>query len=351
MKFYIRPIPILDPTLASAAVANGCGRKIAGSPAVFTQIERISRGQEGRATREVLYLSNCDLDPGERDCLERICAPRMPFAGRGLGRPLLMGVVNATPDSFSDGGCLKSTEAVVAHGVRLAREGAEIVDFGGESTRPGAEEVGVEEELDRVVSAVRQFVRSAPDAIASIDTRKARIAAAAIEAGTRIVNDVSAMARDSEMPGLVANSGASVCLMHSQGEPATMQQAPVYDDVVLDVYDWLEARVRETVRSGTGMHRIAIDPGIGFGKTLEHNLALLRDISIFHGLGCAVLLGASRKSFIGQLSGESEPARRIAGSVAVAVQAAGAGVHILRVHDVAETAQALAVWSRIAGRN
>jgi dihydropteroate synthase len=253
-----------------------------------------------------------------------------------------MGVVNATPDSFSDGGRHASLEAAVAHARRLVAEGADIIDIGGESTRPGADPVPIEEELRRVVPVVRALATE--NVCLSIDTRRAAVMRAALAAGAKVVNDVTALSGDPESLGVVAGSGASVVLMHMLGDPPTMQRAPRYDDVVGEVAVFLAQRVAACRAAGVTDDRICIDPGIGFGKTVAHNLALLRDLPSLRLPGIALLVGASRKSFIARLSRDEDVSQRLPGSLAVALHAADAQVDILRVHDVAETRQALEIW-------
>jgi dihydropteroate synthase len=264
-------------------------------------------------------------------------------------RPLVMGVVNVTPDSFSDGGDFAAPEAAIAQGKALAAAGADILDVGGESTRPGAEPVAPEEELRRVRPVI-EGLRGLGRPI-SIDTRHAAVMQGALEAGATIINDVSALA-EAESLALAAASGVPVMLMHMPGEPRTMNRAPRYDCVTLDVYDALAARVQACLAAGIPRGRIAIDPGIGFGKWTHHNLAILEALALFHGLGCALLLGASRKRFLARATPEGSlpPKARLAGSLAAALQGAGQGVQILRVHDVAETAQALDLWRALHAR-
>jgi dihydropteroate synthase len=259
--------------------------------------------------------------------------------------PKLMGVVNVTPDSFSDGGRYLDAQAAIRHGEKLARDGAEILDVGGESTRPGAEPVGAGEELRRVEPVVSAL---AGVATVSIDTSKAAVAAAAIDAGAAIVNDVTALRGDPAMPGLCAERGVGVVLMHMPGDPRTMQDDPRYDDVVDDVKAFLAVRLESAVGEGIDEERIWLDPGIGFGKTLEHNLELLRRLGELRELGRPLVVGTSRKSFIGKVDG-SAVEDRIGGSIASSVLAAAEGAEVLRVHDVAEMAQALTVVGAILG--
>lgn len=258
-------------------------------------------------------------------------------------RTIVMGIVNVTPDSFTDGGMFLTTDDAVRHGARLVDEGADVLDVGGESTRPGAEPVDVAEELRRVIPVIEGLTQIQQTTPISIDTRKPEVARAALEAGARIVNDVTA-GRDGAMLEAVADTGAGIVLMHMLGEPQTMQDDPRYDDVVLEVFAYLEARINAARAAGIPPARIAADPGLGFGKTLGHNLKLLASLSLLHGLGVPLLVGASRKRFIGGLGEGKDPRSREPGSHAAAIAAASQGVQILRVHDVEGTSQALAVW-------
>jgi dihydropteroate synthase len=253
----------------------------------------------------------------------------------------IMGVLNVTPDSFSDGGEWFAHEAAVARGHELVAQGAAIVDVGGESTRPGADPVGEAEELERVVPVVEALAGAA--AQVSVDTSKASVARAALAAGAGYVNDVTALRGDPAMAGLVADAGCDVCLMHMLGEPRTMQRDPRYDDVVSDVKAFLEERVAAAVAAGVAEERISVDPGIGFGKTLEHNLTLLRRLDEIVALGRPVVVGTSRKSFLGRITGRDDPHQRVMGTVATNVLAYERGARVFRVHDVSATRDALAV--------
>lgn len=263
------------------------------------------------------------------------------FAGVPLGRPLVMGIVNVTPDSFHSASRMPLPELAAAHGRRLMEDGADILDIGGESTRPGAAVVLESVEIERVVPVVRAL--AGRGALVSIDTRHPAVMVAALKAGARIVNDIAGLA-DPESRRIVRESGAFAVVMHMQGEPGNMQAEPHYEDCLAEVYDWLAARVAQCVADGIAKEKIAIDPGIGFGKTLEHNLALLKGLEKFKEIGCPVLLGASRKSFIAHLCGGIPSEERLPGSLAAALWGCAKGVDIIRVHDVAETAQALRVW-------
>jgi dihydropteroate synthase len=263
-----------------------------------------------------------------------------------LGRPAVMGVLNVTPDSFSDGGRYLDTEAAVRHGLLLAEQGATFLDVGGESTRPGAAPVGVEEELRRVIPVIERL-RGATAAVISIDTSKPEVMRAAAAAGAALINDVRALRE----PGALAaarDSGCGVCLMHMQGEPRTMQLEPVYADVVNEVRTFLAERVAACRAAGIETWRLAVDPGFGFGKTLEHNLALLRNLGELRVAGLPLAVGLSRKSMVGKLTGRHE-GERVLGSVVLAVMAALAGASIVRAHDVAETVEALKVVTAVRG--
>lgn len=254
-----------------------------------------------------------------------------------------MGILNVTADSFSDGGQFLDRDAAIARGLELQRIGVDIVDVGGESTRPGAQPVSLEEERARVLPVVKALAKAG--AIVSVDTRHPAIMREAVAAGAAIINDVTALEGDPHSLATAAECGVPVILMHMQGEPQTMQVNPRYDSAALDIYDYLTRRLEACATAGIDPSRVVVDPGIGFGKTLAHNLQLFEQLALFQGLGCAVLLGASRKSFISKLHpGATAPKQRLAGSLAAALFGLQRGVQILRVHDVAETSQAVAVW-------
>jgi dihydropteroate synthase len=334
LTLRLRPLPRCS-ALDRPVHRHDVALPVAGSALVWAEEVDVV---EGRQTRDGLLTT--DLDPAQRD---RLSAPRPALCGLTLDRPRIMGILNLTPDSFSDGGRLADTQAAVAAAQAMARD-ADILDIGGESTRPGADPVPVAQEIARTVPVIRAIRDAGITTPISIDTRNAATARAAIAAGADMVNDVSALSHDPEMAPLVAETGVPVCLMHAAGDPRTMQADPRYGDVVAEVLDALEARIAHARDAGISRDRVIVDPGIGFGKTLEHNLTLLRWLPVFHDLGCAVLLGASRKRFIGTVTGVDQAADRLAGSLAVALHGAGQGVHVLRVHDVAQTRQALAMW-------
>lgn len=260
--------------------------------------------------------------------------------------PILMGIVNVTPDSFSDGGQFLDPAKAIAHGQRLVEEGAHILDIGGESTRPGAAPVSIEEELHRVVPVIEGLKDCG--VMLSIDTRHAAVMEAALKAGVRMVNDVSALTHDPESMHVVAKAGCYVCLMHMKGDPQTMQDAPRYEDVFAEVYVYLENRIAACRANGIEMNRIIADPGIGFGKNLEHNLILLNRLADFESLMVPMMLAASRKRFIDAVFGASVPDQRLGGSLAAAIAGYQRGARVFRVHDVAETRQALTVAKAIS---
>ena len=275
-------------------------------------------------------------------------SPRLDCNGRllRLDRPRVMGIVNATPDSFSGGGACFDVEAVVAHGLRLAEEGADVLDIGGESTRPGAQEVPVEEELRRVVPVIERLARETALPL-SIDTSKPEVMRAAVAAGAGMLNDVYGLRREGALDA-AAELGVPVVLMHMLGEPRSMQDAPEYDDVVGEVHRFLAERIFAAEMAGIARRNIVVDPGFGFGKTTQHNLQLLAQLRRFTELGVPVLAGLSRKRSIGELTSRSDPRERVAGSVAAHLIAAQHGATILRVHDVAATVDALKVWNAVA---
>ena len=273
--------------------------------------------------------------------------PTLDCAGRALklDRPRVIGIVNVTPDSFSDGGEHATTDAAIAHGLRLAEEGADALDIGGESTRPGADEVPVEEELRRVIPVIEALARATSLPI-SIDTSKPEVMRAAVIAGAGMINDVYALRREGALEA-AASLNVPVILMHMRGEPRSMQDAPQYDDVVGDVHRFLAERIFAAEMAGIPKARIVVDPGFGFGKTTEHNIALLARLDTIADLGVPVLAGLSRKRTIGQLTGRDDPHARVHGSVAAHLIAAQRGAKLLRVHDVAATVDALKIWAAV----
>lgn len=328
-KDYYRPIVQSDVCKPKGA------SPLVGGKLWFTQVEKMTCG----SASEVVAASDIPTE-----IFANLTKPRARFCGVNMQHPAIMGILNTTPDSFSDGGQHFSLENAVNGAKAMISAGADIIDIGGESTRPGADFIPAEEEIRRtapVISALR--VAGVATSI-SIDTRKAVVARNAFDAGAQLFNDVTALSFDPDSLTTAGEIGASVCIMHAVGDPKTMQDNPVYENILLDVYDYLEDRIAACIAAGIAREKIMIDPGIGFGKTQDHNLQLLRGISLFHGLGCPILLGVSRKRFIGTIGNAPVAADRVAGSIAVGLNALSQGVQMLRVHDIAETKQAIALW-------
>ncbi|MDH3240311.1 MAG: dihydropteroate synthase [Alphaproteobacteria bacterium] len=344
-KLYLRPI-------CTPAGVAGPAARVGGAWAGFDLVEVIQRdGASATVARTDLSGLRAwagGLGTAERrrieELLARITEPRAAIAGIAMDAPCLMGVLNVTPDSFSDGGDFAAAEDAIARGRALSEAGASILDIGGESTRPGSDPVPAPEEAGRVLPVIAAL---AGESVISIDSRKASVMAQAVSAGAAIINDISALAGDDGALCLAARLAVPVMLMHCRGEPKTMQVAPAYDHPAGEIFDYLEARIAACEAAGIPRARIAVDPGIGFGKALAHNLAILSHLSLFHGLGCPVLIGVSRKSFIGHISGENAPKKRLPGSLAAMIAGLGQGVQMVRTHDVGETSQALAVWRAI----
>ncbi|HVJ53888.1 MAG TPA: dihydropteroate synthase [Aliidongia sp.] len=354
-SFYLGPRALLSGGAAEAAIEAGTAIPI-GRPGEAAACLEILVRQDGGARSVLVAAADfprwLDTNPGPaadrlRLLAGRLSAPRRPWAGLALDRPLVMGIVNVTPDSFSDGGDFLDPAAAVAHGLALRGAGADILDIGGESTRPGAEPVPPEVEVARVVPVVRALAEAG--AIVSIDTRHTPVMAAAVEAGARIVNDVTAL-QDKGAVELAARLRLPVALMHMQGAPQTMQADPRYDHAVLDVFDFLEARIAACEAAGIARADILVDPGIGFGKSLAHNLQLLDGLGLLRATGCGLLLGVSRKGFIARVRGGSHAKSRLGGSLGAGLAGIMRGADMLRVHDVAETVQALSVVKAIDDR-
>ncbi len=351
-KYYLRPLGRLTrpPGLINAAPDRMV--RIGGrADTVFSAFELIERHASGWIDRRVVSVDEArqlmampsTMGTRLKTAMAHFMAPRSAIANLPLDRPRIMGIVNVTPDSFSDGGSFKTPKDAVAHALRLEEEGAELLDIGGESTRPGADPVTVDEELRRIIP-VLEGLRGKTRARLSVDTRRAEVMRRVASAGAHVLNDVSALMFDPQSLRVATETKLPIVLMHAQGDPATMQKDPQYADALLDVFDHLEARIEVCVRAGVARERLILDPGIGFGKTVLHNLEIMGGLSLLHGLGVPVMLGASRKSFIGALSGAIDPKDRVMGSVAAALSGAMQGAQILRVHDVAATRQALTIW-------
>lgn len=349
---YLAPAGLLTGQAARSAVAARVARPLAGRQDVaFSLLGVFLRQPGGGATLTMAAeaaVTTRAAQAGEAvaahvaETLDALSRPRPSFAGLSLDRPRIMGILNVTPDSFSDGGDRFAADTAIADGLAMLEAGADILDVGGESTRPGAETVAPDEEIRRVVPVVRALAERG--AVVSIDTRNAATMEAAVAAGARIVNDVTALTWDPQSLPTVARLQVPVVLMHIQGTPQTMQANPVYDVAPLDVLDWLRTRVAAARAAGVAAQDICIDPGIGFGKTLDHNLQVLAWSGLLHGLGLPLLLGLSRKSFIGRLSRGEAPKDRLPGTIAADQMGLDRGLQIIRVHDVAEAHQATIVW-------
>jgi dihydropteroate synthase len=343
-RILLRPTAFVDSPFGN----DGKVARLAGGLNWFAALELIRIDGHKRQSAELVPVDCIEdrLDDDMAAQWKELTSPRPPLRlGERLIRldqPQTMGIINATPDSFSDGGRFADAASAAEAGSDMASKGAAIIDVGGESTRPGAKMVWEGDEIERVVPVIRQLAGGG--VAVSIDTRKADVMTAGLEAGARMINDVSALTYDERASGLVAASKVPVVLMHHAGPPETMQDDPRYDDVLVEVYLWLEERIRAAQEAGIQRECILVDPGFGFGKKLAHNLELMNGLALFHSLGCPLVVGASRKRTIGALSGEAPAEQRLGGSLAFALKAAEQGVQIIRVHDVPETVQALRVW-------
>ena len=343
-RTLIRPTAFIDAPFGH----DGKVARLAGGMTFFAAVELLTVEGHRRVSAELLPVEGLDsrFDDALAAQWSRLTGARPPLQLGDrtirLDQPQVMGILNVTPDSFSDGGRFADPTVAVEAGVRMAGEGAAILDVGGESTRPGAQQVWAQDEIQRIRPVVERL--SASGAAVSIDTRKSEVVTAALAAGARLVNDVSALTFDPRSVEVVAAAGAPVILMHHLGPPETMQQDPRYDDVLIEIYLWLEERIAAAEAAGIERSRILIDPGFGFGKTVAHNLELMNGLALFHSLGCPIVVGASRKRTIGALSNEASADERLAGSIAFALKAAEQGAQIVRVHDVPETVQALRIW-------
>ena len=325
-RIYLRPV------IASSGI-----HALAGGPLRFTDVQCLIRTAEGART--------IGGEP-EPAALARLTRPRPRLPGLTGEPPYIAGILNVTPDSFSDGGLAETADDAIAHGLALMEQGADMIDVGGESTRPGAPPVPEEEEVARIEPVIRALAQAG--AVISVDTRKAAVMRAALSAGAQVVNDVSALTFDPKALGVVAEAGVPVILMHSRGTPETMGRLKRYDNLAMTVFDELSERIQACLGAGIEGDRILIDPGVGFAKGPEQNLVLLNNLALLHGLGYPVMIGTSRKSFIGKIGDAADPRARLPGSLASGLWAVSQGAQYLRVHDVAETRQALAIWNAIA---
>jgi dihydropteroate synthase len=351
-QLWLRPLALLAGKAATRAIADGLALPLAGGNKAFAAAELLARRRGGFASavaplprlRSWAEKQNAPVKTRLARLLAALSEKRAPWAGLALDRPVIMGILNVTPDSFSDGGSFIDPVRAIAHGRALLGAGADIIDVGGESTRPGAQPISPQQELERVEQVVRELASAG--ALISIDTRHANVMEGALAAGARIVNDITALSGDPRSPAVAARAKAHVVLMHMQGEPQTMQAAPLYDLASVEIAEYLDGRIAACEVSGVAKSRIVVDPGIGFGKGAAHNFEILARIGLLHGLGCGVLIGVSRKSVVGGLA-NAPIGERLPGSLAGALHAYNQGVQILRVHDVAETRQAISMAQAI----
>ncbi len=346
-SLYIRPAGLVYGADATVAIKAGAGLPLADGNACWTMgFVTEDRGLNWTPRKVAALKASRDKDVS--GWVDRLSEPRKPVAGLEMNASHIMGIVNTTPDSFSDGGVNADASRAIENARTMAKNGAAVLDIGGESTRPGSDPVAESEEWRRIDPVISALV--ADGLTVSCDTRKAAIMRKVAASGVAMLNDVSALTQDPDALSATISSGLPVCLMHAQGDPKTMQQNPVYDNVVLEVYDWLASRIAAVAAAGVEREHIIADPGIGFGKTFAHNLEIMAGLAMFHGLGVPVMLGASRKGFIGAVTGEKIAARRQTGSATAALLGAMSGVQFLRVHDVAETRHALSMWKASTGQ-
>ena len=344
MRTLLRPTAFVDSPFGH----DGQVARLAGGLNWFAAVELIAIEGNKRTSSELVPVEavegGFDDDMGAQ--WKALTAPRPPLQlGQRtvrLDQPQVMGIVNATPDSFSDGGQHADAASAAEAGARLAAEGAAIIDVGGESTRPGARSIWEGDEIERIIPVIRQLAGGG--AAVSADTRKADVMTAAVQAGARMINDVSALTYDARSAEVAASLNVPVVLMHHRGPPEVMQDDPRYDDALVEVYLWLEERIAAAVEAGVAREHILVDPGFGFGKTVAHNLELMNGLALFHSLGCPLVIGPSRKRTIGALSSEAPVDKRLGGSIAFALKAVEQGAQIVRVHDVFETMQAIRIW-------
>jgi len=343
-RTLLRPTGFVDSPFGH----DGKVARLAGGLNWFASVELIQVEGSARVATELVAVEGIEnrFDEDMARQWAALTAQRAPLQlGERtirLDQPQVMGIVNATPDSFSDGGQFADAASAASAGADMAAQGAAIIDVGGESTRPGAKLVWEGDEIERIAPVIRQL--AAGGAAVSADTRKAEVMTAALEAGARMINDVSALTYDERAAEVIAAAGVPIVLMHHQGAPETMQDDPRYEDVLVEVYLWLEERIEAAEKAGISRGKILVDPGFGFGKNVAHNLELMNGLAVLHSLGCPLVVGASRKRTIGALSNEAPADKRLGGSIAFALKAVEQGAQIVRVHDVAETVQALRIW-------
>jgi dihydropteroate synthase len=352
-SIYIRPTNIVFGQKANYFIQAGTAKSLCGLEDVgFLSVEILKRKSDGNTVEEysVLELERLDFKDEIQSDLNKITSKRNNIFNLNYKNPILMGVLNVTPDSFSDGGKYNTTFRALDHVKNMIDFGAHIIDVGGESTRPGAKSVSDQDEIVRVSETIQSIKKKFPNQLISLDTRKSKVMQHGISIGVDMLNDVSALDFDQLSYQVVKDSGKPIILNHSQGIPENMQNNPTYDNVLLDIFDYFENKIKFLKDNGIKDEQIIIDPGIGFGKTLEHNLEIISKISIFHSLGYPIMVGPSRKSFIGKIMGEKDNPQRLGGTIASVLYSYLQGIQLFRVHDIQETNEALKVYSQFLNK-
>ncbi|MFY8170229.1 MAG: dihydropteroate synthase [Candidatus Fonsibacter sp.] len=352
-SIYIRPTNIVFGQKANYFIQAGTAKSLCGLEDVgFLSVEILKRKSDGNTVEEysVLELERLDFKDEIQSDLNKITSKRNNIFNLNYKNPILMGVLNVTPDSFSDGGKYNTTFRALDHVKNMIDFGAHIIDVGGESTRPGAKSVSDQDEIVRVSETIQSIKKKYPNQLISLDTRKSKVMQHGISIGVDMLNDVSALDFDQLSYQVVKDSGKPIILNHSQGIPENMQNNPTYDNVLLDIFDYFENKIKFLKDNGIKDEQIIIDPGIGFGKTLEHNLEIISKISIFHSLGYPIMVGPSRKSFIGKIMGEKDNPQRLGGTIASVLYSYLQGIQLFRVHDIQETSEALKVYSQFLNK-
>jgi dihydropteroate synthase len=352
-SIYIRPTNIVFGQKANYFIQAGTAKSLCGLEDVgFLSVEILKRKSDGNTVEEysVLELERLDFKDKIQSDLNKITSKRNNIFNLNFKNPILMGVLNVTPDSFSDGGKYNTTFRALDHVKNMIDFGAHIIDVGGESTRPGAKSVSDQDEIVRVSETIQSIKNKYSNQLISLDTRKSKVMQHGISIGVDMLNDVSALDFDQLSYQVVKDSGKPIILNHSQGIPENMQNNPTYDNVLLDIFDYFENKIKFLKDNGIKDEQIIIDPGIGFGKTLEHNLEIISKISIFHSLGYPIMVGPSRKSFIGKIMGEKDNPQRLGGTIASVLYSYLQGIQLFRVHDIQETSEALKVYSQFLNK-
>jgi dihydropteroate synthase len=348
-SIYIRPTNIVFGQKANYFIQAGTAKSLCGLEDVgFLSVEILKRQTDGNTVEEysVLELEGLDFRNEIESDLNKITSKRNNIYNLNFKNPILMGVLNVTPDSFSDGGKYNTTFRALDHVKSMIDFGAHIIDVGGESTRPGAKSVSEQDEITRVSETIQLIKKKYPNQLISLDTRKSKVMQHGLSIGVDMLNDVSALDFDPQSYQVIKDSGKPIVLNHSQGIPEDMQNNPTYENVLLDIFDYFKNKIKFLKDNGIKDEQIIIDPGIGFGKTLEHNLEIISKISLFHSLGYPIMVGPSRKSFIGKIMGEKDNPQRLGGTIASVLYSYLQGIQLFRVHDIQETSEALKVYSQ-----